>query len=1428
MRQPVLNLRLPHPLILVSQRWPCWLPTISALGLPLAGAYFPAKYHKYFTHDPSEDTSNTEEFGIPGGFLDGSVGVEGHCLLLSGSLSFILQALALHRESTSPVIACVEAYFPASKAYELDRMRRNQERRLQELGLETTLMSHSDFGGATNASHLVCFRGLHSPAFQPGPCTPRVLKHLLNSASKGRYTPIDEPASLQGEVDRVPVRVDGLLRGEGLLDVHEPLQLLACPSVFSHTRWVKRTLSESEKLRAFDLPVSMDHRFQALPPDIVRVVSPLVVTTVFRALWSDSKGGLKVRTGRRVSDLQVSKARVQNALPLREESSDSSSVDTSSIDSPPHLVERDAESLMSSDSSGAESSVPDLRIKDDASIDDDSSSSDDDSSSATPHESIESPSVIHLEEVDDWSLGSWRHTVLEEEKGRGERSREGDSLSLVTGESLDLSPKFRPQVKVDFSHIPELAVGRSSVLDSHREEEYKGTSSIMNHPGESPGVHDRGSHVTASPSLGKLKRIKQEHDLAKAVKADDAEVPVHLWDEIVCRGKPSNNQVKALFNLRKLMLHRYRRSLLSDCLAYLRKTHGKSWHSTKRKQNDRLDLDVQAMRDIIWRGTENDWFEYPGGSRLKYFRFPIKYRKIARDGAPVFFVGPAPTAMRAQPPMKEDEQKVLREKLVKMIRKRYMDVPEEMVRSWIYYFGVPKGSTDWRVVYHAGANGLNDCVWTPSFWLPKIDSLLRIVDNHSVMEDRDIGEMFINFQLAPPIRRYTRVDLGPLELSKEQCPSKVVSWNRNLMGFKSSPYNSVRMYLIAEEIIRGDPGDATNPFQWEYVQLNLPGQKDYQPNIAWITKRRKDGSLASDFVCFVDDQRLGASNSKRMREAGHALSTREAYLGLQDALRKLRSAGGTRWPGAWAGVVVFTEEGGVVLLTSQEKWDRLKAICTKWLDLLELGEEMLVHKELLSDRGFLVYVTAAYPPMVPYLKGIHLTLETWRGGRDEEGWKVKPTKQEEESVSDDDSWTVVEGVDEETIRLEEATHVPPPTGPDSGLTQAVPRMKNDLKALLELAASETPRQRVIRAKNIVTAYYGFGDASSGGFGASIERPGGIHGRYGIWGRDEDNSSSNFRELLNLVETVEEEAAMGHLRDCELWLFTDNSTAESCFAKGSSSSKLLHELVLRLRKAEMAAGFTLHLVHVAGTRMIAQGTDGLSRGVLLEGVLAGKDMLSFVDLAKTALERSPQLLEYVRSWTERPKLKALSPEEWFTRGHGMIGGNKDSHGIWIPDHAPNGETYLWSPPPIVADVALEECLKAIHKRRDAYHVFLIPRLFGPKWIRLFYKLCDFIVRVPAGSPIWPSDMHEPLWIGISLPFVQHRPWTLRGTPLLVELERDMRRVQAAGEGDGRDILRQLLRVPRRVSSVSLLRARQMLHLPAAEGSTSAEASNRRGK
>ena len=115
-----------------------------------------------------------------------------------------------------------------------------------------------------------------------------------------------------------------------------------------------------------------------------------------------------------------------------------------------------------------------------------------------------------------------------------------------------------------------------------------------------------------------------------------------------------------------------------------------------------------------------------------------------------------------------------------------------------------------------------------------------------------------------------------------------------------------------------------------------------------------------------------------------------------------------------------------------------------------------------------------------------------------------------------------------------------------------------------------------------------------------------------------------------METVVGEARAGRLRECEFFLFTDNSTAESCYYRGNSKSKRLHSLILDLRALEMEFGMTIHVIHISGKRMIAQGTDGCSRGSLMEGVMAGEDMLTFVNLWRSAMECSPGLLRWVHS------------------------------------------------------------------------------------------------------------------------------------------------------------------------------------------------------
>ncbi len=141
----------------------------------------------------------------------------------------------------------------------------------------------------------------------------------------------------------------------------------------------------------------------------------------------------------------------------------------------------------------------------------------------------------------------------------------------------------------------------------------------------------------------------------------------------------------------------------------------------------------------------------------------------------------------------------------------------------------------------------------------------------------------------------------------------------------------------------------------------------------------------------------------------------------------------------------------------------------------------------------------------------------------------------------------------------------------------------------------------------------------------------------------ESESSNYQKLRNLAEAVEEESKVGCLADSEFWLFTENSTAESCFYKRGLSSKTLHKLVLRLKRAELEAEFTLFVIHLAGMCMIVQGTDGLSCGIILEGVMSGKNMFHFVPLAQSTRERQPILVGFLQVCVTSPATQSQSPQ-----------------------------------------------------------------------------------------------------------------------------------------------------------------------------------------
>jgi hypothetical protein len=174
--------------------------------------------------------------------------------------------------------------------------------------------------------------------------------------------------------------------------------------------------------------------------------------------------------------------------------------------------------------------------------------------------------------------------------------------------------------------------------------------------------------------------------------------------------------------------------------------------------------------------------------------------------------------------------------------------------------------------------------------------------------------------------------------------------------------------------------------------------------------------------------------------------------------------------------------------------------------------------------------------------------------------------------------------------------------PKDGLIRAVPRLKDNVEALMRLTESNLPPLRVVRPSQVVQVYCGFGDASGKQFGVTLlqnyncrsclakaESGGtGVRFRIHLWSPEEEEvrrESSNYKELMNLVDTVGAEANAGRMQNCELFMFTDNSTAKSCFYRGTSKSRhlYLHRLVLRLRLLEMDYGMMIHVIHISGKR-----------------------------------------------------------------------------------------------------------------------------------------------------------------------------------------------------------------------------------------------------
>jgi len=360
--------------------------------------------------------------------------------------------------------------------------------------------------------------------------------------------------------------------------------------------------------------------------------------------------------------------------------------------------------------------------------------------------------------------------------------------------------------------------------------------------------------------------------------------------------------------------------------------------------------------------------------------------------------------------------------------------------------------------------------------------------------------------------------------------------------------------------------------------------------------------------------------------------------------------------------------------------------------------------------------------------------------------------------------------------------------------RVVPRMEGDLRCLTELLAPEVPPKILARPVKGACVSFCFGDASGDGYGfsASIRGLPELEYEFGKWKEKfSKRASSNLREALNLLQALQHLVEAGKVPPgTDVWIFTDNFVTERAFWKGNAGGKELFEVVLEMRKLEMTGAIFIHVIWVAGTRMIQQGTDGLSRGDFSNGVMLGEAMRTHVPINLSPVARSPKLADWLQSWAKELEASIISPTDWFHNAH-------------------QGGNHVWVPAVVVADAALEQLVEIRHTRPWTAHIFVCPALMTMTWRKQLGKVADVLFNVPVGTDVWPTRMHEPLIIGIIFPLPDRHPWSLRKTKLMADAQKELSGVWSADCSREGDYLRELCVRARDVGAMPESLAREVL-------------------
>ena len=235
-----------------------------------------------------------------------------------------------------------------------------------------------------------------------------------------------------------------------------------------------------------------------------------------------------------------------------------------------------------------------------------------------------------------------------------------------------------------------------------------------------------------------------------------------------------------------------------------------------------------------------------------------------------------------------------------------------------------------------------------------------------------------------------------------------------------------------------------------------------------------------------------------------------------------------------------------------------------------------------------------------------------------------------------------------------------------------------------------------------------------------------------WIRDKySHGASNYKELRTLLVSLQRQEAafdadghcahFGTVKIC----FTDNKFVADVLASGASSSSDMSPILRAIRTVCIKLRIRLIVCHVAGKRLVEQGTDGLSRDDWGEASPAGEKLLTanWAD-ALAGATPSGAIVDFVSAVFGGGRQIALGDRPLRM---GELAGKR-----WLAFPAPWSASFWGDAAKMAATMDL-----------DTDIVFVIPSRAESQWARSFRRIHK-IGFVRAGtSPLWRLSEHESL-------------------------------------------------------------------------------------